>query len=1176
VKNSVLLLTGIVFQNESQFTVKPIALVPSIGAFTPLGADAIFVDLGADSLIANLKAPSDGPIVAVTVNKKIEGYDWLNAILVDPLGNETYTTTIDPEQQCELILRSVSALTDAQIDQLLRNPRVLDVAVQISFGHEAAPVDIDFRLASPLFVTNVLPAPVCETIEPADTRINQLDILRGGEKSLGSLKVTIPESPLQYAVSGPSGPTRKVPELSVDAFLTRTYDMNGITGGQPQKISVEVVSKGASQTSLSPKIIQLKPRSEYIFEARAKVAELNPDTNGRVILWLQWRFEDGVDGISGQASSRVAENQRIELSQKDSDVLQVKVEGCTTGSHGGLDEVLTPIMSPGDTLEAVRAVESFQIQAGHGGPGDQPVRLAIWLYRHEMPLVTLQAAIGFADTADMPEAQKVSVEKSFLQVAQLDPLHFEFGLDELLAKAGLREARNGMELRFDILASADNGAHRQKIYNGRITVPVSAPDTAKEFSACLDLGASATTFSFGRANALGRSGTVPLGDFVYSLTRQSFADYNKQTPGKNALLPMDIGLSSNTGLRNHADPLSFGTLDRLGGSEDAVRKRLTHFGRTYDVSVPGPKVGAHEQQLPLVNDLKRRLLSKGKMPIVPEIYTHTKDGLSLVSEIDLYVLLRDVLDEIAVYLIPRAMLLSKDLEQNEVYSGGVSSNGADTYKEFNDLNASNLDLVITHPTRLDKKLLREFKDAGRHFFRQLIAEGNTEEKCEPIFVSEALAAAHYCVYAGVPEEVRKSYSGRTTHLAVIDMGASTFDAIIVSVTWGSSGIAKSWEVKSHFGERVGGHNLDDALRSIALQALDAELDPTDPNGLRLDEDYARSEIRLSDALDRAIQNAKISLCDDVRNATKPGPYRWEGSTVPQNLNVSLRGILLPPQVGSASRPNPQPAAFDSPHVVYDADARHYVLRIPRDILLAHNHVNTENAEHWKQPSPRNPAMVARLLGVGIPAMMAREAERLGLRDVEWVITGRTALWPPIYQAVLDTVTSLGGGKVRSPQPFESDEMKEVVVHGARAFPQSALTLTEDEIYTAAVISEDAIPRLNDQGYKILPILDVTYLDDQRIRLTIDGDEFEIKSQGHLKLGLAKPGLHKKGEGSAITLSEIQGLFDMFGLDIYESAQELPAKSQENLVVQTEKRNGGVLYKFGTVSHFIGPNRPGDR
>ncbi len=1155
---------------------KPIVLVPSIRELTPLGADAIFVDRGAISLVASLKAPSDGPIAAVTVNKKIEGYEWLGAILVDPFGNERYATAIDPGQHCELILRSNATLTDAQIDQLLRNPRVLDVAAQISFGDEAAPVDVDFRLASPSFVTNVLPAPVCEAIVPADTRVNQLDVLRGGDKSLGFLRVTIPESPLQYAVSGPTGPTRKVPELSVDAFLTRTNDINGMTGGQPQNISVEVVPKGTSRTSPAPKIIQLKPRGEYVFEARAKVTELSPDTDGRVVLRLQWRFEDGADGVRGQASSRLAEDQRIELTQKDSDILQLQLEGCTTASPGGPEELLTPIMLPGDILEAVRAEQSFQIRVEHGGTAEQRVKLAIWLYRREMPVVTVQAAIGFADAADVPEAQKVSVEKSFLKEAPLDPLHFEFGLDELLAKADLEEARNGMELRFDISASTEDGVHGRKAYSGRITVPVLAPDAAKEFSACLDLGASATTFSFGRANALGRSGTVPLGDFVYSLMRQPFADYNQETPGKNALLPMEIGLSSLTGLRNQADPLSLGTLDRLGGSEDAIRNRLAHFDRTYDVSVPRPKVGAYEQQLPLVNDLKRRLLSKGKMPILPEIYAHTKDGLRLVTEIDLYVLLRDVLDEIAVYLIPRAMLLSKDLGQDEVYYGGVSTSGANTYKEFNDLNASNLDLMITHPTRLDKKLLREFKDAGRHFFRQLIAEGDTEEKCEPIFVSEALAAAHYCVYAGVSAEVRKSYAGRTTHLAVIDMGASTFDAIIVSVTWGSAGIAKSWEVKSHFGERVGGHNLDDALRSIALQALDAELDPTDPNGLRLDEDYSRSEIRLSDALDRAIQNAKISLSDAVRSATKPGPYRWEGSSVPQHLNVSLRGILLPPQVGSASRRNPRQAAHDAPHVLYDSEARHYVLRIPRDILLAHNNVNTENTEQWKRPSPRNPAMVARLLGVGIPAMLAREAERLGLRDVEWVITGRTALWPPIYQAVLDTVSSLGGGKVRSPQPFEPDEMKEVVVHGARAFPQSTLTLTEDQTYTVAVISEDAIPRANDQGYKILPILEVTYLDDQRIRLTSDGDEFKIKSQGHLKLALAKPGLDKKGEGSEITLAEIQGLFDMFGLDIYESAQELPAKSEENLVVKTEKRYGGVLYKFGTESHFIGPGRPGDR
>ncbi len=1154
----------------------PIVLVPSIKELIPLGADAVFVDRGAVSLVANLKAPSDGPIAAVTVNKRIEGYAWLSAILMDSLGSERYATAIEPGQQCELMLRSNATLTDAQIDQLLRNPRALDVAAQISFGDGGAPVDVDFRLASPSFVTTVLHAPVCEAIEPADTRINHLDVLRGGDKSLGFLKVTIPESPLQYAVPGPNGPTRNAPELSVDAFLTRTHEVKGMTGGPPQNISVEVVPKGKSRTSPSPKTIQLKPRSEYVFEARAKVAELSPDTDGRVVLRLQWRFEDGADGVRGQASSRLAEDQRIELTQKDSDILQVQLEGCTTASPGGPEEVLTPIMLPGDILEVVRAEQSLQIRADHGGSAEQRVRLAIWFYRREMPVVTLQAAIGFADTADIPEAQKVSVEKSFLRVAPLDPLHFEFGLADLLAKADLEEARNGMELRFDISASTEDGVLPQKAFNGRITVPVLAPETAKEFSACLDLGASATTFSFGRANALGRSGTVPLGDFVYSLTRQPFADYNPDTPGKNALLPMDIGLSSQTGLRNQADPLSLGTLDRLGGSEDAIRNRLVHFDRTYDVSVPGPKVGAHEQLLPLVNDLKRRLLSKGKMPILPEIYAHTKDGLSLVSEIDLYVLLRDVLDEIAVYLIPRAMLLSEDLVQDEVYFGGVNTGGAETYKEFNDLNASNLDLVITHPTRLDKKLLREFKDAGRHFFRQLIAEGNAEEKCEPIFVSEALAAAHYCVYAGVPEEVRKSYAGRTTHLAVIDMGASTFDAIIVSVTWGSAGIAKSWEVKSHFGERVGGHNLDDALRSIALQALDAELDPTDPNGLRLDEDYARSEIRLSDALDRAIQNAKISLCDAVRSATKPGPYRWEGSSVPQDLNVSLRGILLPPQVGSANRRNHRLATQDAPHIVYDAEARHYVLRIPRDILLAHNDVNTENAEQWKRPSPRNPAMVARLLGAGIPSMMAREAERLGLRDVEWVVTGRTALWPPIYQAVLDTVSSLGGGKVRSPQPFGPDEMKEVVVHGARAFPQSALTLTEDQIYTVAVISEDAIPRPNDQGYRILPIMTVTYLDDQRIRLTSDGDEFEIKSQGHLKLALAKPGLHNKGEGSAITLAEIQGLFDMFGLDIYESAQELPAKNQENLVVQTEKRSGGVLYKFGTVSHFIGPNRPGNR
>ena len=375
----------------------------------------------------------------------------------------------------------------------MRNPRALDVAAQISFGDEAAPVDVDFRLASPSFVTNAMPVPVCEAIEFADTRVNQMDVLRGGDKRIGILKVTIPESPLQYAVSGPTGPTRKVPELSVDAFLTRTNDIIGMAGGQPQNIAVEVVPKGTSRTSPAPKTLQLKPRSEYVFEARAKMTELSPDTEGRVLLRLQWRFEDGAEGVRGQASSRLAEDQRIELTQKDSDILQLQLEGCTTASPSGPKEVLTPVMLPGEVFEAVRAEQSFPIRPDHGGTAEQRGRLAIWLYRHEMPVVTLQAAIGFADAADIPETQKISAVKSFSKVAPLDPLHFEFGLDELLAKADLEEARDGMELRFDISASTEDGVPRPKAYSGRVTVPVLAHNAAKDFSASLDHGASAPT-----------------------------------------------------------------------------------------------------------------------------------------------------------------------------------------------------------------------------------------------------------------------------------------------------------------------------------------------------------------------------------------------------------------------------------------------------------------------------------------------------------------------------------------------------------------------------------------------------------------------------------------------------------------------------------------------------------
>lgn len=677
---------------------------------------------------------------------------------------------------------------------------------------------------------------------------------------------------------------------------------------------------------------------------------------------------------------------------------------------------------------------------------------------------------------------------------------------------------------------------------GALHVGITARPQTREVIGCLDFGASSSAFYLMRSSDDRRT-PLALGDFAFSLIGKH-AEYVPSATVPMALLPMAVSLSSDAHMRSEKDPLSLVHPDFIGTEENAVRKRLEFGKRSYDVSIPCVDIAdasGHTDRT--IKDLKRRFISPSTLTL-PEVWRKDGSSVSKVRQIDFDNLLHDVFSELGSYVLPRAL----------VHSGG----DRDQAEVWLDMNLSNLSLVFTHPCGLAEDRLKAFKSAAQRFAKHFTGQIEDDLKCQLKFVPEALAAAYYCIEQYRANDPQGTASGHRTY-ACLDVGAGTLDATLLTVEHGEGGYVKSWEIDTHFGAPVGGQDLDSAILGVALSALDSSL----AEGGELFEsheyypDIAADPARRKAEVAKRIDAAKKVLSEVVRKhaADTSTAYSWNLTSLPSAFDIDLAEIVRTKSTGGAGHPRKYPTPSEQPDIHLDPTTGAPRLSIPKDALRVLGDFDLSDIGRT------DPRSVVALLGRAVPAMLAREAKRRNRTDVTWFVTGRTPLWPPLFETIAETVRSTGVGALADTRPFSAAQMKTAVVEGAISLSQTNLDLSDRETLPLAWVRRVSamVDELSMQS--ILRLEEVRYLDNLLSSTPLPVHDWSL---AHVL-----PGLQDDTNSPQIGRNQIEELFREFDLPTVLKCETVASYVENTatgqILCEIQEKSDGRYIKIGNHS-----------
>lgn len=644
--------------------------------------------------------------------------------------------------------------------------------------------------------------------------------------------------------------------------------------------------------------------------------------------------------------------------------------------------------------------------------------------------------------------------------------------------------------------------------------------------ACIDFGTSASALWFGEQRADGGGGLLPLGEFARAVGGMHS---EAKDGGPAPFVPSVVGLSSQGNWRAAHDPLSFGRLDVARD----VALRLEHLDRHADVSLPAiapqnDPVLRKAVEAETLYDLKHRLMRNKEGPRLsrPPFRAGAEDQSADVSLSDV---LCDVYDELGGYLAPQALLFAA--RKDVAFNGQHHAEGENWLETWREARPEDVQVIVTHPFNAPLALRQGYERAARRFGQRFLGAPGRPPKLVP----EAMCAAFFGI---ARYRVR---GGASQSFACIDIGAGTFDASLVRVTYSATGGAIGWETLAHFGGRVGGRQLDEALTFWASEALGRALAPLNRSD--------RPAFEPADDVGRTAIAARIleARCRLVANKME-APGSWLRSNGDLRIEGLLRLASPPQQVGRRIlNPGDRLSAYVEVERREDGE-RAVVLGVPMERFSA-------TSRWWDRdgrslPDPKDPRTTARLLGVGVPAMLWREARRQNLGDLKWFITGRAGLWAPIYAAVAGTVRDLGAGEMAFDKPFDAAEMKAAVVKGAVELARhNQLEASEAVVGPIATVSfEPGMSGID--GVSGQRIDSVRYHD---VPVGNGGVPIEIElSEGNVQICRCLPGLDTSAyEGIDLDRNELWLLFKLFGQDLIIDQKwiERDAKGRARVAVQ---------------------------
>ena len=382
-------------------------------------------------------------------------------------------------------------------------------------------------------------------------------------------------------------------------------------------------------------------------------------------------------------------------------------------------------------------------------------------------------------------------------------------------------------------------------------------------------------------------------------------------------------------------------------------------------------------------------------------------------------------------------------------------------------------------------------------------------------------------------------------------------------------------MQSHFGIAIGGADLDAALGDVAASLLGTlaamptfaecyELE----SGLALDSSRLLAVTQAGRAADLQfrieLQGAKAQLSAALLSKSDAS-YVWQDRGVngpPLAIRVGKPGSVDHWLVGLRPGRERLGNVIELP----GGGAR---LRTQREPDLEIWLEIWPKALEGTMPAAQRLQGLVRLIGAELPGLALAEHLRDNnpsrpRRPPVWIVTGRTALWPPLFNAIGDLVkASPDGGRLLADRPFAPDEMKKAVIDGAFDLARRPWLLVDNTPPNPLAIIELGSLGGEHRPLRIQPIAD------------IEAPQ-ELETEGPFLVARIIPSFARP-EG----LEERINLIRQVGVTPWvELSEEVPVQDRERWIVEYRRDATGIRLMFrsapgGSGRHIrFGPFPPG--
>jgi hypothetical protein len=585
---------------------------------------------------------------------------------------------------------------------------------------------------------------------------------------------------------------------------------------------------------------------------------------------------------------------------------------------------------------------------------------------------------------------------------------------------------------------------------------------------CIDWGTSSIAAGFSDDRDPGNVLALPLGRVFREASPQGSARGAQAGAVRldeemDDLIPSRVALASRLNFRAGARPFSFTDLRARGLEDAAVVRRIRALERHYDIALPFTGRLKPEDEAFVMPALKLLLAEDRNLHPLRERVIARLGGTELVrvGEVSVPGLVLDCLDELRGFYLTESvrLLAGEDPGRSTRLKQAVMSDG--------------LRLVLTHPCGLGRRLLDRYRQAGHHLLARMdrgllpelpIAGGAAAEESGSgrgvILVPESLAAAYHALSVEMASGSRIGEGA--ARLVALDFGAGTFDVSVLDVKLRGRA-PEPWDVRCHYGVRIGGLDIDKALTRLVDALLEnlvighsllAYVHPVSDEvpraGVSDSEAIGIARFKFGQALEHGKRELTAAL---FATADAGGGWAWTGD---RRLVIKVGRVgdpSWPVQAKITGRSPPKPGG----ETIASLPGNQATLSLVREVDRVRNtyedFVVLEIANVFSREAMAALAEYERIHDAlhDLVSLGELVTQRLPEASLGWLkargkaapagtatylaVTGRAALWPPVFAGFQRLAAALGAAILGSrggaqPAPMLPDAMKKAVMYGA--------------------------------------------------------------------------------------------------------------------------------------------------